>query len=280
MGRALFLLLLLLAALAPAACGGKSSAAPDATPEQKEDSAQSAVSSAGDATRDKGSAKVSFVVEFKGGPTPGRMTGEGGFEERKGRLTVDMSGLRGGALSSGGKVELIFDELVYYMKFPLDVAASLPGGKQWIKMDLAKIGKRQGIDLEQLSQLNQSDPSQALDFLAGASSDFSDLGTEDVRGVETTHYRGTIDMKKVVEGAPEELRDSYRRLLEAGGDRMVPMEAWVDGEGLVRRLRVTQTLERGAEMTMTEELYDFGTDVDTDPPPESEVLDLTELIGS
>ena len=37
---------------------------------------------------------------------------------------------------------------------------------------------------------------------------------------------------------------------------------------------------REIEERAKKELYDFGTDVETDPPPGSEVLDLTELLGS
>jgi hypothetical protein len=33
------------------------------------------------------------------------------------------------------------------------------------------------------------------------------------------------------------------------------------------------------DMTMTMELYDFGVEVDVEPPPESEVTDIQELLN-
>jgi hypothetical protein len=286
---ALVLVLLLVAALA-GACSDESTSSGMTTATLEgggepadaatSTSAEDAVAAAAASTQGEGGANVSFVVEFEGGETAGRLTGEGAFADRRGRLTLDMSGLAGGGIVPGGAdVELVFDELVYYMKFPPELAASLPGGKEWIKMDLAKLGASQGIDLEALAQINQSDPSQALAFLAGAS-DFESVGEEDVRGVATTHYRGTVDLEKVAESSSGPAGDAYRRLLELGGERTLPMDVWIDGESLVRRIRFSQKLPDGSGMTMTEELYDFGTEVDAEPPPESAVLDLTDLIGS
>ncbi len=33
------------------------------------------------------------------------------------------------------------------------------------------------------------------------------------------------------------------------------------------------------DMTMTMELYDFGVEVDVEPPPRNQVMDLSELLG-
>ena len=278
-------LLALLAAFVLAACGGGGgSSAPTATTAAgttqtvSGSDPSSLIAAAGQKTRAAGGARVSFTLEMAGGQADGTMSGDGVFDQNGGRMTMDLGGLGGGALGSG-KAEVIFKGLVYYMKLPAEAMAQLPPGKNWLKFDLGVLSKQQGLDLEQLTQLNQSDPSQSLQLLSGAE-DFQEVGTEEVRGAETTHYRGTVDMSKVADNAPEDLRDDIRRIIEQTGDRTVPMDIWIDGDGLVRRLRWTQHLQQGTTMTMSEELYDFGAEVDATTPPESEVLDLTALLGN
>jgi hypothetical protein len=283
--RTLLALGALVLAIAVSGCGGGGSTGTQTAPTANTGgntgggSAQGAVAAAGAKTQGEQSARVSFTATFTGGKSAGKMAGEGAFAKRKGRLTLDMSGLAGGELGSG-KAELIFNELVYYMKLPASAGAQLPAGKKWFKIDLAALGQERGLDLEQLMQLNQSDPSQALDFIRGASADFAEVGKEDVRGEETTHYKGTIDLEKVAAEAPADIRDQYRRLFQLGGDKKVPMEVWIGDDGLVRKIRFTQDLPDKSTLTMEEELYDFGTEVDVNPPPDDEVLDLTDLLGN
>ena len=275
-------LLAALAALALAACGGGGgSTAPTLTSSAQTVSgsdASSFIAQAGQKTRAAGGARVSFTLEMTGGQANGTMSGEGVFDRHGGRMTMNLGGLAGGALGSG-KAEVVFRDLVYYVKLPAAAMAQLPTGKMWLKFDLGALSEQAGLDLEQLTQLNQSDPSQALQLLSGAE-DFEEVGEGEVRGVGTTHYRGTVDMSKVAETAPEDVQDDIRKIIEQTGDRTVPMDIWVDGDGLARRLRWTQHLPQGTTMTMNEELYDFGAEVDATTPPADEVLDLTALLGN
>jgi LppX_LprAFG lipoprotein len=165
------------------------------------------------------------------------------------------------------------------MKFPAAMMQEIPGGKEWVKFDLSKLGEQEGFDLQQMMQLSGTDPSQSLDLLLAAGTDFREVGEEEVRGVSTTHYEGTVDLEKVAEQVPEEARESYRRLLELSGQTEVPMEVWIDDEGLTRRIAYEQSLADGSTMALTQEYYDFGADVDVEPPPDDEVLDITDLMG-
>jgi hypothetical protein len=280
MRRAIIFLSLALMLAATACGGGGATSANTTAADTTSSDAQAAVASAGAKTQSEESAKVSFTAAFTGGDLKGTMTGEGAFAKRRGRVTLDMGGLSGGGLFGNGDAELIFDGLVYYMKLPPGAAAQIPGGKQWFKLDLAKLGKQTGLSLGQLSQLNQSDPSQALDFIRGAANDFQEVGTEDVRGTQTTHYKGNVDLTKVAADAPAGVKEIYQQLLAQSTDKTLPMEVWIDGGGLVRKIRFTQKQPGGSTMTVDEELYDFGTQVDTTPPPANEVLDLSALLGN
>ncbi len=265
--------LLLLAMLGLAACGSSQVASTDTAATLD---AQQAVLQAGAKTQAK-SARISFTGEMSGAVS-GTMSGEGAFAGRQGRMTMDME-LDGAGGAFSGRMEAIFDDLVLYMKFPPQIADQLPSGKEWVMFDLEELGRQQGIDFEQLMQVSGTDPSRSLGLLGAASPDFAAVGDENVRGVETTHYRGTVDLEKLAEDAPADARASYRRIIELTGQKTVPVDVWIDDEGLTRRMRYEQKLPDGSSTTVTQELYDFGVEVDVEPPPASDVLDLGELIG-
>jgi hypothetical protein len=268
-----------LAAIGLAGCGGSENLAEGLSP-------QAAVAEAATKTAEAGSARVSFTGTMEGVPGgPFTFTGEGEFSDRQGRMTFDMSDLgaaAGGAF--GGEMEMVMDGLLIYMKFPPDIASQLPGGKQWLRIDLAAAGDELGIDFEELMQFQQTDPTQTLQYLRGASEDFEEVGSEEVRGVETTHYRGTVDLRKALEQIPAESREGFERVLELVGQTKMPFEVWIDDDGLARRMKYEQPLPAGqgsqdASMGLTMEMYDFGTEVDVEPPPANEVIDLQEMIG-
>jgi hypothetical protein len=194
-------------------------------------------------------------------------------------MTLDLFGVGGHSAS----MQMIFDELVIYMRFPPGLGAELPGGKSWVKMDLEALGKQQGIDLGELTQFGQTNPTQSLWFLQGASDDFEEVGEEEVRGVGTTHYRGTVDLRKAAEQISEAARTTAERLIELMGVSKLPFEVWIDDEGLARRIKYEQPLPAAAgedaSMTLTMDFFDFGVDVDVEPPPESEVTDIQELLN-
>jgi hypothetical protein len=271
---------LVLAALAAflAACGGSSEATPTTTVvQQLESSAQQAVLQAGAKTQAAKSGRIALMAEIAGGAANGSMSGEGAFAGPRGRMSMDLSGLGNGEVT--GRLELAFDRLLIYMKFPPEVARELPGGKTWVKFDLARLGKQEGIDFEELMQLGGSDPSRSLDLLRAASHDFAAVGDEAVRGVQTTHYRGTIDLEKLAQQGPAKARESYRRIIEETGQKQIPVDVWIDEDGLTRRLHYEQKMPGGGSTDFTQEFYDFGADVNVEAPPASQTIDITELVA-
>jgi hypothetical protein len=68
-------------------------------------------------------------------------------------------------------------------------------------------------------------------------------GSETVHGVQTTHYRATIDPRRFPETVSESERERARKTVEVLGrldptllDPM-PVDVWVDADGLIRRER-------------------------------------------
>jgi hypothetical protein len=282
MRRVAFFLLAGLLGIVPVACGGSGdNAAATAGGQTSGAGAKSTIVQAASRTAASSSARFSFTASLSGGAVEGSWSGEGAFAGAKGRMLLDLSGLGTGAGAfAGGKTEVVTDGLVAYVKVPPSLVQALPQKKAWLKLDLAKLGEAQGIDLAQLMQFNQSNPNGVLRYLRGATEDFEAVGEEDVRGVETTHYRGTIDLRAVASHAPPAARKSYERIIEISGMSHIPMEAWIDDDGLARRLRYEQPLGHGqGKVALTMELYDFGVEVAVRIPPEQQALDLMELIG-
>lgn len=254
-------------------------------------SPEAAVAEAATKTADTGSYRASFEIAMSGLPgtkKPVEMTGEGAFDSngKRGRMTFDMSQIAQAAGGADiGEAELVVDGPVLYMRFPF-LRQVQPDLKPWIRIDLRRVGPAQGLDLAGLQQLNQSDPSQALAYLRAASDGVEEVGEEEVRGVETTHYRMTVDLREVAKQTPEQ-KENIERAIELMGVEKIPTEAWVDAEGLVRRMKLEYpriqlapgSAKKG-DMTMSMELFDFGVEVDADPPPKNQVTDIGELLGA
>jgi hypothetical protein len=181
--------------------------------------------------------------------------------------------------STDPSMEMVFDGshgLVMYMRSPL-FDKMLPAGK-WVKMDLAKMAKKNGVDLGAIMNVNQADPSQSLRMLM-ASTGARVTGSDRIRGVQTTHYAFNIDFKKLARD-----NKALKQLTDMAGSVSAPAEAWIDANGRVRRLSVTMSmggqLGTPMTMTMTEDLYDFGVRAVITPPADDLVVDLSSLTGS
>ena len=283
------LALAVLSALVLAACGGSGSS--NETP----DGGSAVLASAAETTRDAGSSKVAFTLTTELPPEvseePVTLTGEGVFDyaNRTGQVSYDFWDLLATfGQTSSDPVEIRFLDNVIYMKFPL-LSAFMPNAKEWIELDLEALGADAGIDLSQLEQLGQGDPSQALDYLRATGS-VEEVGTEEIGGVETTHYQGSIMLDSVVEQVPAEQQEAVRKAIEKlkkqTGLTEIPVDVWVDGDGLLRRMSLTYTAKvpvggetQDASSTVTMEFSDYGIEVDVEAPPADEVTSLAELMA-
>ena len=109
--------------------------------------------------------------------------------------------------------------------------------------------------LEESDSVFELSPHKLLEMLRAASLETERVGEEDVRGTSTVRYRLTVDC---VQG-------------ELDCEGTAPVEVWIDGDGLVRRIWADQELGAG-----TIEFFDFGVEVDIEPPPADEVMDFDD----
>jgi hypothetical protein len=252
-----------------------------------EETPQDRLAKAAERTQGARSSRVTYAMEITGAGAPETIEfgGQGlyDYQEARGHFTFDFSELGAAIGQAGGEMEIIYDSLVVYMKYPA-ITDSLPNATPWISIDLEALGKSQGVDLGALYQLSGNDPTQYLTYLKGASENIETVGSEEVRGVPTTHYRAVVDLDAAAEAAPgeaaESVRTSIRQLEDQLGDDSLPIEVWIDDDGLPRRTRQEINLVGPPEIrqTVTMELYDFGLEVDVDVPPAEAVTDFQELL--
>jgi hypothetical protein len=170
-----------------------------------------------------------------------------------------------------GGVQTGLDEVLsgsdVYASSPL-FAVVLPGGKKWLKVDLRNPPKSLGAAA---SALASQDPSAALAQLR-ALSGLREVGTQTIGGVQTTRYRGRIDVSKLPAASAAVVRSS--------GAAFGPVDVWVGSDGYVHRVRVASTASAGGQKVRTVlamTLSDFGKQVSVTVPPAAQTADAAHV---
>jgi hypothetical protein len=236
---------------------------------------------------------MTLRMSVPGAPAPFEISAHGAVDEAGRRATMSMDfGSLGDLLGARGvsgddlELDVVFEWPVAYMRVPF-LADRIPGGKSWVKMDLEAVARKQGIELPSVASFGQSDPSAFLDFLRAAG-DLRTVGKEQVQGVRTTHYLARIDLQKFAAKLPakqrEQLAAAFVQLeqLTQNGQLTPLVDAWVDGEGLLRRFEMSFSVPAGsasADVSMAMDLHDFGAPVDVRTPEASDVAEITQLAG-
>ncbi|MEY2568363.1 MAG: hypothetical protein QOE35_2892 [Actinomycetota bacterium] len=211
-----------------------------------------------------------------GGTKTTKGTGAIDFAAKRATFAIDTSSL--GLAGLSGTVDLVLAGGVIYAKLP-----SLLPGKPWLKLDPKTLGAAGTGNLGGLGDLASGDPAAGIRFLDGIAGGATKVGSEQVRGVATTHYRGAVDLEKVKAAASTSAKASVDALIKQLGKATYPVDVWLDKDGLVRRLRSRQATAAsgttpGATVVRTEEYYDFGAKVTAEPPAADQVTDLADLL--
>jgi hypothetical protein len=99
------------------------------------------------------------------------------------------------------------------------------------------------------------------------------VGSENVRGVETTIYAFSEDLEEVVEvaGVSEDEANEMRTLI---GDEL-QVRTWLDGRGFIRRLEIPMSMPGDTDPVIVRtDLYEFDGSFEVELPDESEVVRL------
>lgn len=222
--------------------------------------------------------------------TAGSVAGGSGADIRFGGSGVqDFAGKR--ALltiedPSGQRIEQRLIGTTMYLKLP-EQAKSSPAlaGKTWLKTDLDKAAESAGLGNSGAD--TGGDPSQILQMLGSVSDEVTEVGREDVRGASTTHYRAVVDLTKAAtqQGNTPAQAARLQKLL---GTSTMPVDVWVDPDGLARRVTYQIPVPKAAtggsgvndaKMEATVEYSDFGLPVDVQEPPAAQTADALALRG-
>jgi hypothetical protein len=256
------------------------------------------------ADAESGRFAFSFETTLPGADKPFAFSGEGAFDTASERSSVSLdlasfAEFLAGFLTAFGapkspdvpdfgdprlwQIDAVLDGTVVYLRFPA-VSEELPEGKSWVRSDANEAGHGKAFDFGQIEQFTNNDPRKLVEILRAASGDIETVGTEELRGVTTTHYRATVDLaeyKKLVPRAErEELQSLLDKTVEESTVEDLPVDVWLDERGLVRKVTMSVTAEQaGATEPVTGaiafELWDYGEPVEIELPPQDEVVDAS-----
>ena len=138
------------------------------------------------------------------------------------------------------KLEAIQDGDVVYIRFPL-IAKELPDGKTGSRATRRISRARTPASSSQFGSFAGTDPRDVFGLLKAVSGSIETVGSEEIRGVETSHYRATIDPAKLEQLVPEAQRESLGGVDQAAkqaGLTDLPLDVWVDADQRVRKLSI------------------------------------------
>ncbi|MCP5025501.1 MAG: LppX_LprAFG lipoprotein [Actinomycetia bacterium] len=229
-------------------------------------------------TAEIGTGRMAATMTMAGGPdlpVPVEilLSGEFDFPNTAVALQMDMSGMIDAMADSDDPDAALAGS---FFGEPIEIIQI--GGTSWIKMGLLAMFLGEDVEWIELTEdeftaadqflpgaTGAFDPQEFVGFLNGAGG-VEDLGSEQVRGVDTTHYRGTITQEMLAQFDPDS------DMSDVSSTEEMPFEVWVDGDGLIRRLvmEISDTGD-GSSMTLDWEMYDFGEAIDITPPPADQV---------
>ncbi|WJV46813.1 hypothetical protein [Streptomyces flavofungini] len=168
----------------------------------------------------------------------------------------------------------------YYAKMGEQFAAQADG-KHWVKYaydDLERIGGGSGAYMKDAMQ--NSTPHQSVKMLL-ASGDVKKVGEEKVRGVDTTHYSGTVNVAELAErssGLSESQLADMKKQLEQAGITTETIDIWVNDENLLVKKTERGEMKTG-RLSATAYYSDYGTEVSAEEPPADDTADFKDLMN-
>lgn len=249
---------------------------------------------AADATAAMDTMSMTMDMEMTGVPMFGNMTitMEGAIDTKAetAHMTMDMGDMFSAMGSLGGEdmpadagvIEMIIDGDTSYMRSSLfEMMPGVDSSKPWFEAPADEVNESGTF-----SQ-GSNDPREFLEFLQNNGSEVTEVGTEELRGVETTHLRTVLDPEKMIESADADEKAEMEESLEglgANGITEIPVDVWIDGDGMVRKMIMTMDMSNmdtgdddlgmdtsDMKMVITMEMFDFGEPVDIEVPDPSQV---------
>jgi len=170
-----------------------------------------------------------------------------------------------------------------YIKVPGGAGGSLTHGKTWIVVDAGMPGGPGAVGSLLGSPGSSTDPADLLASLTAISSSVTRLGTSVIRGVPVTGLRVDVNPAKAAVRVPRWERAGFLEFAQILGPGAIPVEVWVDGQNLVRRVTLSLHMPGGADapagarLVQATDFYDFGVPVRVSAPPAAQIASMPQL---
>jgi hypothetical protein len=250
----------------------------------------SALQGAPDAMAEAGSGRFEMTLTMRvpGLPDGADITGSGEFSGDTMSMELDFGTALASLGEAGESIPEGFDEPMQMVVDGTNLFARVPmleaitGTAGWLSATPE--------DVESLGSLGFGtgmDPTKLLEILRGVSDEVEEVGSDEVRGEATTHYRATVDLARALDQVPVEQRAALEKELQGLGDLGdVPVDVWIDGDGLARRVEldmgdVMSGLGAGeGDATMRMEFFDYGEDISVEVPSLDDATPISEVFGN
>lgn len=252
------------------------------------DTVQFDFAKAATATKDKGSADIALTLNAtsKGKTQSLAIAGKADFKNAKLDLSMDLAKLLAdnGVPAGDGKVQVLVDGKKVWAHLPKVQGLTLPGGQEWISLDLQALIDEFGLDKQAKdAQKAAGEPLPPVKM--------TKVGTENLGGVEVTHLKADATLRDIVNGLPvsaKQREDAIASLEKQDGgkkalDDKLPAEVWVDSGNAIYRLKVSINAgdaKNPAQADIDLKMSNFGTKVTITPPPASATFDATQFLKS
>ncbi|AKA04547.1 hypothetical protein SAZ_20330 [Streptomyces noursei ZPM] len=246
------------------ASGGSNDAAGAKSPL---DAALASLKAASQQTNGKNSAKVEGTTK-NGAMT---QTMKGAMDWASGmHMSVDITQAGGPMGGSGKPMKALYTPDAMYMNMGMPM-----GGKNWIKYDYDVMAKKMGAAGALMKDMmNNNNPGRSVDLLI-ASGKVKEVGKEDVRGVQATHYSGTLSVSELTRMQTKNVSEADLKSLEgqlqALGAKNETIDLWVSSDNLL--VKKHEQMDAKSPYDSTVYYSDYGTKVSVTPPPASDTTE-------
>jgi hypothetical protein len=195
------------------------------------------VRGAADVLTKSGSSQARTQMVMTSGGTRVAVDGAGAFDyrERAGELVVRLpEGASGESPDRRRRVTEVFISGALYMK---NRGAGVPPDK-WVRVDTTSVSDGN------LLTGGATDPVSAAELLRGARK-VTYAGRSTVRGARVLRYRGTVDIAAAARDASPSWHAQLAAAAKGFAKRTVPFDAYIDGQGRLRKIRHQFTFAAG-----------------------------------
>jgi hypothetical protein len=209
------------------------------------------------------------------------MSGAVDNESQLASVTADLSSLL--ALGEmplplgGGEMTVLLDGstgVVY-----LDASALggfLPQEASWVSIDLGALAEQGGQALDDLRGEFGIDPTEIARSLLDTEN-ATEVGVDTIDGVEAKHYEVTVDLAAALDAVPQAELDPA--IADIGLPDTVTYDVWVTADNQLRRVSFALDVA-GQSIGMQLDMTASNEPLDVELPADSEVFDLSGLLGS